>query len=346
MTFLAPPPLTNTEMHTGLPVAQAIWNAPSAEAWRAAWLSLGPPPQLSIRTCIEDLNNLSSLGNSVDTRYTALVVLCGLWSNTWQYKERLKARGITPGATQNKHTFSTQALYQEAKESLESFATIHMQWLGPMDPSLVVLHERQLMYLHVFLEDLQLLGGKDGEREARRVFPRLKEWAESRSCRQAMWHAGQILREARRNGDPTLRVSTVLAIYHASLILWSYSIISKAQLSDNSTDCSSQLKHRSPEALSKETEVVLDGDHTPVVQQFLVSGFGKPCITHGRQGTNGVENTTIEVIRQPEIMAVFQDLLSEKYLTDYQDCPNLVGNLMRLIGKLGQATELVQRRQF
>ncbi|KAJ6286678.1 hypothetical protein J3E71DRAFT_207476 [Bipolaris maydis] len=346
MVSLTPPPLTGTEMHNGLPAALELWKAPSAEAWRVAWLKLGPSPQLSIRACIEDPSNLSSLGNSVDIRYTAIVVLSGLWSNTWQYKERLKACGITPGATQNTRTFSTQALYQEARESLESFATTHMHWLGPMDPWLAVLHERQLMYLHVSLEDLQLLGGKDGEHEARRVFPQLKEWAQSRSCRQAMWHAGQILREARGNGDSTLKVSTVLGIYHASLILWSYSIISKAQLSNSPADQNPQLKLGCPVTSSKETEIVLDGYHTPLVQHFLASGVGKPCITQGRQGTDNMEHLTIEVICQPETMAVFQDLLREKYMIDYRDCPNLVGNLVHLIGKLGQAAELVQRRQF
>ncbi|KAJ5055114.1 hypothetical protein J3E72DRAFT_231447 [Bipolaris maydis] len=346
MVSLTPPPLTGTEMHNGLPAALELWKAPSAEAWRVTWLKLGPSPQLSIRACIEDPSNLSSLGNSVDIRYTAIVVLSGLWSNTWQYKERLKACGITPGATQNTRTFSTQALYQEARESLESFATTHMHWLGPMDPWLAVLHERQLMYLHVSLEDLQLLGGKDGEHEARRVFPQLKEWAQSRSCRQAMWHAGQILREARGNGDSTLKVSTVLGIYHASLILWSYSIISKAQLSNSPADQNPQLKLGCPVTSSKETEIVLDGYHTPLVQHFLASGVGKPCITQGRQGTDNMEHLTIEVICQPETMAVFQDLLREKYMIDYRDCPNLVGNLVHLIGKLGQAAELVQRRQF
>ncbi|EOA83387.1 uncharacterized protein SETTUDRAFT_94626, partial [Exserohilum turcica Et28A] len=345
MAFLTYPPLTHTEIHTSLPAARALWNAPSAEAWRAAYLSLGPPALLTLHTCIEDPNSLSALGNSVDTKYTTLAVLCGLWLNTWQYKEYLKARDVTPGATQTKRALSTQALYQEARESLESFAAIHTRWLGPMDPSLSVLHERQLMYLDVSLEDLQLLGGKDGEREARRVLPRLKEWAQSRSCRQAMWHAGQILREARRTGDPTLRISTVIAIYHASLILWSYSIIPTAHLSNNSIDLDSQWQNRGLEPSSRETEIVLDGDHTPLVQQFCVLGFGKPCITRVVEGTNGVQYSAIEVIHQPEVMLVFRDVLYEKCTHGYQDCPSLVDNLIRLIGQLGQAAEVVQRRQ-
>lgn len=343
MAFLNPPPMTHAEMHTTLPGAPALWNAPSAEAWRTAWLSLGPPMQLTLHACIEELNSLSGLGNSVDIRYTTLAVLSGLWLNTWQYKERLKAREVTRGATRTMHALSIQALYQEARESLESFATIHVQWLGPMDPSLVVLHERQLMYLHVSLEELQLLGGKDGEPEARRVLPRLKEWAESRSCRQAMWHAGQILREARRNGDPTLRVSTIIAIYHASLILWSYSIMLRVRLPNGATEFDLQPNHRCLEG--PDMEIVLDGDHTPQVQQFCVLGFGKPCITHECGGTNGVQHLTIEVIHQPEVMAVFRDVLCERYISGYQDCPSLVDNLIRLIGQLGQAAQVIQHWQ-
>jgi hypothetical protein len=343
MAFLTPPPMTHAEMHTTLPAARALWNAPSADAWRTAWLSLGPPAQVTLHACIEELNSLSVLGNCVDIRYTTLAVLSGLWLNTWQYKERLKACEVTSGAMRSTHALSIQALYQEARESLESFATVHIQWLGPMDPSLVVLHERQLMYLHVSLEELQLLGGKDGELEARRVLPRLKDWADSRSCRQAMWHAGQVLRAARRDGDPTLRVSTMIAIYHASLILWSYSIMLKVRSSNRVTEFNLQSIHRC--LAGPDMEIVLDGDNTPQAKQFCVLGFGNPCITRGCGGTNGVQHSSIEVIHQLEVMAVFRDVLCEKYRSGYQDCPSLVDNLIRLIGQLAQAAQVVQHRQ-
>ncbi|KAF9766226.1 hypothetical protein IL306_001390 [Fusarium sp. DS 682] len=322
MAFLTHPPLTHTEIHASLPAARKLWDAPTADAWRAAYISLGPPSKLSLHTCIGDLLSLSTLGNTVDTRYTTLAVLSGLWWNTWQYKERLKV--------QAKHSFSTQALYREARESLESFAAIHTRALGPMKPSLVVLHERQLMYLHVSLEDLQLLGGKEGEREALCVLPRLREWAESRSCREAMWHAGQILRVARQSDQNSLCESTVIALYHASLIFWSYSILPRAQMANISTDLD---------------EIVLDSEHDPLLQQFLVLGFGKPCLTRVHQGTDVVQNLTIQVTDQPDVMMVFGALLCEHHRSDCQDRPSLVGNLTRLIGQLGQAAEVVQRRQ-
>ncbi|KAF5614112.1 early growth response 1 [Fusarium tjaetaba] len=323
MAFLTQPPLTPAEIHASLPAARKLWDAPTADAWREAYTSLGcSASKILLHTCIEDLQNILTLGNTVDAGYTTLAVLSGLWWNTWQYKERLKA--------QAKHSFSTQALYQEARESLESFAIIHTRALGPMKPSLLVLHERQLMYLDVSLEDLQLLGGKEGEREALCVLPRLREWAESRSCQEAMWHAGQILRAARQSDQGSLCESTVIALYHASLIFWSYSILSRARMMNIPTDLD---------------EIVLDSEHEPLLQQLLMLGFGTPCITRVHPGTGVVQNLTIRVTDQPDVMMVFGNLLSEHHRGECKDCPSLVGNLTRLIWQLGQAAELVQRRQ-
>ncbi|KAF5232144.1 hypothetical protein FANTH_13141 [Fusarium anthophilum] len=323
MAFLTQPPLTHAEIHASLPVARKLWDAPTADAWREAYTNLDcSPSKLLLHTCIGDLHNILTLGNTVDAGYTALAVLSGLWWSAWQYKERLKVQG--------KHSFSTQALYQEARESLESFAVIHTRALGPMKPSLLVLHERQLMYLDVSLDDLQLLGGKEGEREALYVLPRLREWAESRSCRQAMWHAGQILRVARQSDQGSLCESTVIALYHASLIFWSYSILPRARMMNASTDLD---------------EIVLDSEHEPLLQQFLMLGFGTPCITRVHQGSGVMQHLTIRVTDQPDVMMVFGNLLSNNHKGDCQDCPSLVGNLTRLIWQLGQAAELVQRQQ-
>ncbi|RMZ72462.1 c2h2 type zinc finger domain [Pyrenophora seminiperda CCB06] len=340
MSFLTYPLLTHAEIHNSLPAAKSLWNAPSPEAWRTAYINTGFPPQSSLHTCVADLTQLLSLPTSVDPQYTALAVLAGLWLNTFQYKERLKALDTAPGRAHAKHMLSIQGLHQEAQESLEVFAAIHARALGQMDPSLVVLHERQLMYLHVSLEDLQLLGGKEGAVEARRVLPILQEWAGSRSCRDAMWHAGQILRAARQNGDTSLRSSTILSLYFASLVIWSYSILSRIQSPAHHTvDAAPSTRVDS----SNEMKIILDGDYTPAIQQFVTLGFGRPCITHDHQGTDRVRHSNVEVTKQPEVTEAFWGVMNEKFSGDYQDCPSLVGNLMRLIRKLGQAAEAVQR---
>jgi hypothetical protein len=53
-----------------------------------------------------------------------------------------------------------------------------------------------LMNLHVSIDDLQLFAGREGEEQAKKIYPTLQQWVEGRDARQTLWHAGQVLREA------------------------------------------------------------------------------------------------------------------------------------------------------
>lgn len=61
------------------------------------------------------------------------------------------------------------------------------------------------MHLHVSLENIQLLTGKEDEKKARRTTPLLILWVEHQEIRQAIFHAGQIIRAIRTCPHDTLR---------------------------------------------------------------------------------------------------------------------------------------------
>lgn len=357
LAFLTRPLVSYTEMSIPLPAAKSLWNARSATEWRSVYIAL-PAEDLAhlppFRSCVEDFSSLLTMGDAVDTRCTTLAVLSGLWLNTWQYKERLNAESLARTTMQAKNALIVHSLQREAREVLEDFKALYEELAGPMGPALRVLYERQLIHLHASIEDVQLLGGKAGEEEARRVLPRLSEWASSRACRQALWHAGQVLQAGQQDRDSTLRSSTVIAMYHASLTLWASSVLSRTQSLHGSAKTSfqphqqQQQQQQGSPASADDAQILLNGEYSAAVQRFLLVGSGRAVISHWSSGSESdVQHAHIDISREPAMMMkTIGDSLCEKYLQmKYSDCPGLVVNLSRLIGQLGHAAEVMQHSE-
>lgn len=130
---------------------------------------------------------------------------------------------------------------EELRRLLDSFYVVIEQWNVFVPKEVHMFSQLLRMNLCVAFEDLQLLAGKEGEDEARRVYPSLKQWYRSPECREAMWHAGQVVRAARRPAGrspnaahsptpdvPWLRDFNAVAPYHAELALWAYGLLSRA----------------------------------------------------------------------------------------------------------------------
>jgi hypothetical protein len=116
------------------------------------------------------------------------------------------------------------SIQQETAKRLQDLHIIAID-CNAMSANTKLIYERELMSLYVSLEDVQLLAGKYGEDEARRILPTLSLWAQDQDSRQAIWHAGQIIKSARSMADGMLRCASAVIVYHAGLVLWAYSIM-------------------------------------------------------------------------------------------------------------------------
>jgi hypothetical protein len=185
------------------------------------------------------------------------------------------------------------------------------------------------MYLHSSLEEIQLFAGKEGLDDARRVLPSLQRWVDGRDSRQAIWHAGQVLRAARGFRPRQLRGSFTIAVYHASLTIWTYSVIVQAK------DAAQDGGQKSTNA----TRVVyLDGPDTPPIQQFITMGKAIPSIAR-IHGTGTSATTTVPLSDQDAVMSVFMETLESNFpcYHEEQAPPPLVENLIQLLRDLGKA---------
>lgn len=333
MSFLIPPLISPTELRLALPASRDLWEAKTSTKWRDIFLAKAGNSSISIpsvRSCIQEFGLVLPLKELVDPQLTSLVILSGLWPPIFCFRQSAQLRSDRGSQS----SLILNSLYQEAKDVQEAFKVVFSEWCDDLGPSTLVLHERMLMCLHVSLEDVQVFGGKAGVVEARRTIPMLTAWMKRRESRQAVWHAGQLLRAARRYPD-SLPAPSMIAVYHSSLVLWAYSaVLSIECLAVPTSDMFFQ------EGPVKVT--CLDGDND--AQHFLALGCGTPVITLHNHSTEEQAAKYVPIRDGRAVMTSVVDfILTKNGAPDTKDCLPLVANLGRLMLELGYAAGRMSR---
>lgn len=321
-------------MRLALPAPRDLWEAETAESWRSLYLAKSTPSRFSslpsVRNCIQELGHVLPPRDAVDPQLTSLVILSGLWPSIFSFRQLAQLR--SDGESYN--NLIVRSLYQEAKDTQDAFKVVFSDWCGGLEPATLMLHERMLMSLHVSLEDVQLLGGKVGELEARRVVPMLTAWIRRRESRQAVWHAAQLLRTA-RTCRGSLPASSMIAVYHSGLVLWAYS--ATLSIENLAVPNTALFAHETPGKL-----ICLDGDND--VQQFLAVGQGTPVITLHNHSMDSQAAKYIPIRDGRAVMTSVVDfILTKNGAPDTRDCLPLVANLGRLMLELGYAAGKMSR---
>ncbi|KAI1616160.1 hypothetical protein EDD36DRAFT_124919 [Exophiala viscosa] len=369
MSLLNRPIISYAELSLELPFTRDMWFAKTAKDWRGVYLSQmsGMQDRLpSLRTCIEDAGPIFKIENLIDMQMTLSAIISSIWSLIWQYREMKttfrhndkvsNARGSGCGGG----SLITSSLYQEITQAIQHLRlNTAEEWGSVMNPSATLLLELGSMHLHVSLGDIQTLLGKEGEEAARKVLLRLSTWAESSESRQALYHAGQVIRMARQFPLGALRDAPAVAVYHASLVLWAYAVLSKVSsfgggggadpftnrasktTPDVSSDRAASLGGRTSSV------VLLDGEDTPALQRFLVLGKGIPSIRRsGADDHNQLNNSNLDIpLSDPSaVMSTITSILQSKNWDDERGYPPLVSNLSKLMRALGSAAAGKRRR--
>jgi hypothetical protein len=180
------------------------------------------------------------------------------------------------------------------------------------------------MYLYVSLDDLQLFAGKEGEEEARKLYPILQHWVASREARLALWHAGQVLRAAKTFPRNHLKDFYAIAVHHASLALWTYGVVTKAAQRNTA--------HEKPSIASRPEYVLLDGVDSLETQRFVAALKGIPAI-RGFSRSPGPEEFSASMEDPKACMEVTQGILRANF--EDQSLPPIVENLCQMMKQLG-----------
>lgn len=206
-----------------------------------------------------------------------------------------------------------------------------------------MMKELFMMNLHVSFDELQLFAGKEGNEEAQRVYPLLKTWFENRKSRQAVWHAGQVIRAALAFPPNQLRDFYAVALYHASLAVWVYGMLSLG---------SSRSRTRKNENINLngtvENEIVyLDGEDTVEARRFIAISRGIPAIhelpsqSQGRQEEG--EGIGFARLDDPKaVMEVVIGILTKNCTAGNSGLAPLIENLAQLVRDLGNAARIIR----
>lgn len=305
LALLKPPLISYAEMQLPLPSANALWQAKTAASWKAAYLNMAAKTakRPSAMECFLNLEHLSQHDHA------SLTYLHMIWGTIWDYRQMCTVTLRSKSTSNNSLILSSR--YQELTKQLEDFRLS----CPPMTKSVEITLEIMLVHLNAPLDDIQLFAGIEGQEEARSAYLGLREWTKTPAARQALWHAGQILRAAEVLPKALLSNFNAIAVYHAGLILWCYGFLKRSA---------------APESTQVDTSVILNGDDSLSARKFITLDRGIPSIK-----IRGSHNPT----QLNDVCGVMDGLmhLLRAHHDASEPSPPLVGNLVQLLEGLRSA---------
>ncbi|WPH03907.1 Hypothetical protein R9X50_00679000 [Acrodontium crateriforme] len=326
VSLLSSPLISYAELYLPLPESEALWHSPSAEQWKATYMRSSAPRherQPSLVDCIQDLDILTTKDIWVDQRQASMAVLGAAWRMIWEYRQLDSCMKDYSSQWCNSNLLMANR-HAELTKLLQCFRVSSVE-----DAKVTLILELLLMHLHMSLDDVHLFAGVEGEEEGRRVYPSLVQWTRTTTARQALWHAGQVLRAARTLRQGLICDFAAIAVYQASLAFWSYGIIT-----------------RSNDPTSNGSEPItawLDSLHDNGVQRWINNGKGNAAIRtwipHAAGSTshpskNGTEG--LATVNNPD--EVVQAIVSTMRRNHNESrSPPLVDNLINIMEGLRKA---------
>jgi Fungal specific transcription factor domain len=316
------PVISYTELQLPFPACRELWAARDAEQWKKAFLARNLVPiarVVSLTEALQDISSITPCRSQVDVHYSALVLLHGLWSLVWEYRQLSSIGGV-----QSKYWngLILSSRHAELCSALQQYRLDSLKW-GILCPRVRIVLELISLHLHMSLEELQLYAGKENVEEAQKVYHSARQWFDSPAARQAVWHGGQVLRAAACFSPGSLYDFFVIAVYHASMAFWSFGVVGRSDGMPASSLIMGSHAQRGP-------LIFLDEEETLDLPGFVAQARGVPGLT----GKNG---RFIPLEDTGAVMEHISDLLSSNWKRGSQ--PPLVDSVRQLVMDLGKAAK-------
>lgn len=297
--------------------------------WRA-------PPRLL--DALHDTTIVDDLHDECDVSLCYTALLHGFWGQIWAYLESCKFHLTGHNKPDSAHQLWLTTQHRELCRDIETFQ-MSLSRGSKHSPDLFMTVELFLMILYVSPEELQRFAGKGGEEAAIQVIPSLEQWASTSQARKAVWHAGQVFRAAAQMPPAGLRDFLAIAVYFASLTLWTYSNLCPSSSRNGSERPKSRLSN-----LQDTTSIaVVDGPETRETRAFISGHLDNPALTLVKslepiiENLNGNDATTVRLTDPNAALKIARDLYRSNFPVMDGPLPPLVenmGNLMRDLSSL------------
>jgi hypothetical protein len=316
--LLGSPLISYAELYLPLPESEILWVAPSAESWAATYMrnpNTKHDRQPSLIECLQDLDILAVRDIFVDQRQASMAVLGAAWRMIWEYRQLDSSMKDYNNQWSNGNLLMNTR-HAELTKLLQSFRISSVE-----DTKVTLIVELLLTHLHMSLDDVHLFAGVEGEEEARRVYPSLVQWTRTTTARQALWHAGQVIRAARNLRPGLICDFAAIAVYQASLAFWSYGIITRGveqgmRSNDNMT-------------------AWLDGEDDNSVRRWINNGKGHAGI---RTWTGNPSTEITVMVSNPDDIVAAVVAAMRRNQSETRN-PPLVDNLINIMEGLRKAVK-------
>ncbi|KAL2855151.1 hypothetical protein BJX68DRAFT_264297 [Aspergillus pseudodeflectus] len=342
MSLFVSPLVSYTELTVALPSAQELWLAQDADSWKSLCLKTNNEScstretHLSLLSCLQDPMQMANFGlYHYDMDFSMLIILQGIWGSIWEILKLLASTKTRPGY----YNTSLMVRHHDLSEYLNQTRKAILYSNHDHCPEILLLVDLLTMHLHISIEEARLFAGGEGQDEACRVLPLFKCWIGDQTSRKCIWHAGQVIRTAKKFRPGALRGFYALAIYHASLSLWTYGVLVRSGMA-----CETRVsppEKKTPDRPNRAV-AVLNGLDSIEVQQFLATDWGEAYISLGQSGVGDDDGSsslipitdTVGVVNM--VLGILRDNLTSQAV--FERPPPLLENLMQLIGSLGKAS--------
>lgn len=334
--FLTNPLISYAEFSVPLPASPRLWTAASAEEWKEVYLqdsavfASDPVPTLS--DCVANFDLLESNRSVSDTSMSCDAVLHSLWAIVLEYRRLTSLLGNNSRYWDNGLLMTSR--YQEIAKILGYFR------IGCQDQS-SMLFDVISMHMHVSLEEIQVLATLDDPIRALETQQgsSIMAWSKGKEARQAIWHAGQVIKHLKMLPPQALRDFTAVVLYHASLVLWAYGLSFRVRNATNPVYESRLDRNRldslaSAAGIYEQENAWLDGEETEEVRRYISLERGVPAL-------RGIHPETILVLLDDPkaVLEVVLRVMEKNYpVQPSVKKPPLVVNLIHLIEKLCEVT--------
>ncbi|GAB7333809.1 hypothetical protein MBLNU13_g05323t2 [Cladosporium sp. NU13] len=353
LVHMRSPLITPAQMQLPIPSSRDLWLASNALAWRSVFLAQNTFDGGALPSTIEmfsDPELFSGLNHHTDKSLCRLLVAHSMAHDVFEYRQQAQMlRNAGERRRRDKglsHMSRLRDLYDDLTAFLTSCEADHTT-----PPEIPFVLEFLMMSLHVALDDIQLFAGREGEDEARRIFPQVRAWTRDAESRKAVWHAGQVFNHARAFEKTRLRDFYAVAMYHATLVLWVWGMVTSgsSRQSGIATPVGSTLPQNPPPqiaftATKSQAKVVLDGPESKSTKAFVQLGHGTPGLLNAVRPANEMldarPSSTFEVFTSlfdsRGVMTSAAGVLKGNFSHTKGSLPPLVANLSNLLDELGK----------
>lgn len=336
LAILSPPLISYAEFAVLLPATSALWSASSAFEWHDLYCkelaSMNPIPVPTVIECVANLDLLDLTQRFIDLKMSCEAVLHAFWGIVREYRQFDQLLKNKPRYWDNGLVLTSR--YQELTRIFDYYRIAYEH------ESALSLHVI-LLNMHVSLEDVQFLTTAEPQayHPARAS---LYEWVSRKESRQALWHAGQIIKHIRLLPSQNLRDFAAVALYHAGLTLWAYGTVRQApncqpppMISSTPSKDMQQSAAMAPlPPYSRDSmnidpiKVYLDGIQADDVNRYIALERGTPVL----QGFDG-DAMPVHIYHPQAVLDLMIKLMEQNYRWKLSQQPPLVANLIHLVAR-------------